>query len=33
VALQTFPKQVKKEKVTDNLKSLKAEFEKLSDEG
>jgi glucan phosphorylase len=34
VALQTFPKQVKKEKVTDNLKSLKAEFEKkVSDEG
>lgn len=34
VALQTFPKQVKKEKVSDNLTSLKAEFEKkLSDEG
>jgi glucan phosphorylase len=34
VALETFPKQVKKEKVNGNLKSLKAEFEKkLSDEG
>jgi hypothetical protein len=34
VALQTFPKQVKKEKVIDNLTSLKAEFEKkLSGEG
>jgi hypothetical protein len=34
VALQTFPKQVKKAKVIDNLTSLKAEFEKkLSDEG
>jgi glycosyltransferase involved in cell wall biosynthesis len=33
VAVQTFPKQVKKQKVTDNLKSLKAEFEKLSDGG
>ena len=34
VAIQTFPKQVKKEKVIDNLTSLKAEFEKkLSDEG
>jgi len=34
VALQTFPKQVKKEKVMDNLTSLKAEFDKkLSDEG
>jgi len=34
VALQTFPKQVKKEKVIQNLTSLKAEFEKkLSDEG
>jgi hypothetical protein len=34
VALQTFPKQVKKEKVIDNLTSLRAEFEKkLSDEG
>ncbi|MGB8780127.1 MAG: hypothetical protein WCD81_05710 [Candidatus Bathyarchaeia archaeon] len=34
VALQTFPKQVKKEKVIDNLASLKAEFEKkLFDEG
>ncbi|HYB68546.1 MAG TPA: hypothetical protein VEC97_03275 [Candidatus Acidoferrales bacterium] len=34
VAIQTFPKQVKKEKVIDNLTSLKDEFEKkLSDEG
>lgn len=34
VAFQTFPKQVKKAKVIDNLTSLKAEFEKkLSDEG
>jgi hypothetical protein len=34
VALQTFPKQVKKEKVIDNLTSLKAEFDKkLSGEG
>jgi hypothetical protein len=34
VALQTFPKQVKKEKVFDNLERLKAEFEKkLSGEG
>lgn len=34
VALQTFPKQVKKEKVIDNLTSLRAEFEKkLSGEG
>lgn len=34
VALQTFPKQVKKEKVFDNLARLKAEFEKkLSGEG
>ena len=34
VALETFPKQVKKEKVNDNLTSLRAEFEKkLSDEG
>jgi len=34
VALRTFPKQVKKEKVIDNLTSLRAEFEKkLSGEG
>jgi hypothetical protein len=34
VALQTFPKQVKKEKVFDNLAGLRAEFErKLSGEG
>jgi hypothetical protein len=34
VALQTFPKQVKKENVGDNLLKLRAEFDKrLSDEG
>jgi hypothetical protein len=34
VALQTFPRQVKKEKVIENLTCLKAEFDKkLSDEG
>jgi len=34
VALQTLPKQVKKEKVIDNLIRLRAEFEKkLSNEG
>jgi hypothetical protein len=33
VALQTFPKQVKKENVGDNLQKLRAEFDKrLSDE-
>lgn len=34
IALRTFPKQVKKENVPDNLLKLRAEFEKrLSDEG